>query len=197
VTRGPRPSVIALAGPNGVGKSTVGADLLHGALQVTAFVNADVIAQGLSVFDPAAVAIAAGRVMRARLRELAARRANFAFETTLAGRTHATWLRSLIRTGYEFHLAFLWLSSADLAVARVRSRVELGGHSVPERTIRRRYAAGLRNLFTVYTPMATTWRLHDNSGTTGPRLIAEGRGSESPSVRDRAIWTRISEEWTQ
>jgi predicted ABC-type ATPase len=103
----------------------------------------------------------------------------------------------LIRAGYDFHLVFLWLSSADLAVERVRSRVGLGGHSVPQPTIRRRYAAGLRNFFTVYRPMATTWRLYDNSGTTGPRLVAEGRGSAARSVRDRAIWVRISEEWTR
>jgi predicted ABC-type ATPase len=85
--------VIALAGPNGAGKSTVGSGLLRGALQVSEFVNADVIAQGLSAFNPEAVAIAAGRAMRARLRELAGRRADFAFETTLAGRAQATWIR--------------------------------------------------------------------------------------------------------
>jgi predicted ABC-type ATPase len=197
VTRGSRPSVIALAGPNGAGKSTVGPGLLRGALQVTTFVNADVIAQGLSAFDPDAVAFAAGRVMRARLRELAARRASFAFETTLAGRTHAPWLRMLIRTGYAFRLVFLWLPSAELAVERVRSRVELGGHSVPEQTIRRRYVAGLRNFFTVYRLMATTWRLYDNARTIGPRLIAEGRRGEPPSVRDRATWARLEEEWSR
>ena len=197
MTRGSRPSVIALAGPNGAGKSTVGPGLLRGALRVTTFVNADVIAQGLSAFDPDAVAFAAGRVMRARLRELAARRASFAFETTLAGRTHAPWLRMLIRTGYAFRLVFLWLPSPELAVERVRSRVELGGHSVPEQTIRRRYVAGLRNFFTVYRLMATTWRLYDNAGITGPRFIAEGRRGEPPSVRDRATWARLEEEWSR
>ena len=130
--REPRPSLIALAGPNGAGKSTVGPSLLRGALRVTEFVNADVIAQGLSA-----------------------------------------------------------------AVERVRSRVELGGHSVPKQTIRRRYAAGLRNFFTVYRPMATIWRLYDNSGTTGPRLVAAGRGSDPPSVRDHAIWVRMSKEWAR
>ena len=189
--------MIALAGPNGAGKSTIGPGLLRGALRVTEFVNADVIAQGISAFDPDAVAIAAGRVMRARLRDLGARRATFAFETTLAGRTNATWIRSLLGVGYDFHLVFLWLASPELAVERVRSRVELGGHSVPEQTIRRRYAAGLRNFFTVYRPMATIWRLYDNSGTTGPRLVAAGRGSDPPSVRDHAIWVRMSKEWAR
>lgn len=195
--RRPRPCVIALAGPNGAGKSTVGSSLLRGALRVTEFVNADVIAQGLSAFDPDAVAIAAGRVMRARLRELAGRRANFAFETTLAGRTQAMWIRSLLRAGYEFGLVFLWLPSPELAVERVRSRVELGGHSVPEETVRRRYAAGLRNFFKVYRPLATIWRLYDNSQATGPRLLAAGRGARPVSVRHRAIWERITEEWAR
>ena len=135
--------------------------------------------------------------MRARLRHLAARWATFAFETTLAGRTNATWIRSLLGVGYDFHLVFLWLPSPELAVERVRSRVELGGHSVPEPTVRRRYAAGLRNFFTVYRPMATIWRFYDNSGTTGPRLVSAGRGSDPPSVRDRATWVRIGEEWVR
>ena len=192
---GSQPCVIALAGPNGAGKSTVGPDLLRGALRVTEFVNADVIAQGLSAFNPDTVAIAAGRVMRARLRELSARRANFAFETTLAGRTHATWIRSLLHTGYEFDLVFLWLSTPELAVDRVRLRVDLGGHSVPEGTIRRRYAAGLRNFFRVYQPSATIWRFYDNSQATGPRLIATGQGTARVSVRDRSTWERVREEW--
>lgn len=197
MTQETQPSVIALGGPNGAGKSTVGPRLLRGALKVGVFVNADVIAQGLSAFDPDAVAMAAGRVMRARLRDLAEQRASFAFETTLAGRTHAVWLRTLIRMGYAFRLVFLWLPSSDLAVERVRSRVELGGHFVPEPTIRRRYVSGLRNFFTVYRPMATTWRLYDNAGPAGPRLIAGGRRGARPSVRDRTTWTRLVEEYRQ
>ena len=195
--RRPRPCVIALAGPNGAGKSTVGPGLLRGALRVTEFVNADVIAQGLSAFNPDAVAIAAGRVMRARLRELAGRRADFAFESTLAGRTHAAWIRSLLRAGYDFHLVFLWLPSPELAVERVRSRVELGGHAVPEETVRRRYAAGLSNFFRVYRPLATTWRLYDSSRATGPRLVAAGRGAGAATVRDRMTWARMSKEWAR
>lgn len=195
MTRRPRPCVIALAGPNGAGKSTVGPGLLRGALRVTEFVNADVIAEGLSAFNAEAVAIAAGRVMLARLRELAGGRADFAFETTLAGRTHATWIRRLVRAGYHFHLVFLWLPSAELAVERVRFRVALGGHAVPEATVRRRYAAGLRNFFRVYRPLATTWRLYDSSRARGPRLVAAGRNAGAATVRDHMAWARIGEEW--
>lgn len=110
-----RPSVVILAGPNGAGKSTAAPALLQGALAVNEFVNADVIARGLSAFDPDAAAIAAGRVMLTRMRELAAHHTSFAFETTLASRTFAPWLRELRTSGYDIHLVFLWLSSAELA----------------------------------------------------------------------------------
>src|ERR1044071_7909514 len=96
----PQPTVVILAGPNGAGKSTVAPALLRGALAVHEFVNADVIARGLSAFDPESVAIAAGRIMIARLRELARQRASFAFETTLASRSFAPWLRGLSSDGY-------------------------------------------------------------------------------------------------
>ena len=129
----PRPSVVILAGPNGAGKSTVAPALLHGALAVDEFVNADVIASGLSAFDPDSAAIAAGRVMLARIRELASQRVNFAFETTLASRSFAPWLRQLVTSGYSAHLVFLWLPSADFAVDRVAERVRTGGHNVPPR----------------------------------------------------------------
>src|SRR5437762_7215509 len=120
------PSVGILAGPNGAGKSTVAPALLQGALAVGEFVNADVITGGLSAFEPDRVAIAAGRIMLARLSELAAQRVDFAFETTLASRSFAPWLRSLRMSGYDVHLFFLWLSSADLAIARVADRVDSG-----------------------------------------------------------------------
>lgn len=100
----PRPSVVILAGPNGAGKSTVAPDLLQGTLAVGEFVNADVIASGLSAFDPDSAAITAGRVMLARIRELAEQRASFAFETTLASRSFAPWPRELRASGYAVHL---------------------------------------------------------------------------------------------
>lgn len=182
-----RPSVVILAGPNGAGKSTAAPDLLHHALAVHEFVNADVIAQGLSAFEPDSAALAAGRIMLGRLRELAHDRANFAFETTLASRSLAPWLRELRASGYAVHLFFLWLSSADLAVQRVAERVAAGGHSVPEDTIRRRYRSGIRNLFRLYQPIVTSWALFNASGPE-PILVAEGLEPESPNVYDSRVW---------
>src|SRR5882672_2885988 len=133
------PNVIILAGPNGAGKTTASRSLLVGALGVEEFVNADIIARGLSVFNQEDVAIEAGRIMLHRLKELAAQRADFAFETTLASRTFAPWIRQLIVEGYTFHLLYLWLPSPDLATRRVLRRVESGGHHVPQDVIQRRY----------------------------------------------------------
>jgi predicted ABC-type ATPase len=186
------PSVVVLAGPNGAGKSTSAPLLLRGVLGVSEFVNADVIARGLSGFEPEGAALAAGRVMLARLRELASRRESFAFETTLASRLLARWLAGLIAKGYRFHLVFLWLPSADMAVARVAERVRMGGHAVPEETIRRRYDVGLRNFLQRYRPLAESWRVYDNSKTP-PRLVALGKRGVTTRILDRRTWERIAQ----
>src|SRR5207253_2236464 len=104
------------------------------------------IAAGLSAFAPDSVAFAAGRVMLARIDELARQRISFGFETTLASRSFAPWLRLRLAGGYAVHLLFLWLASPELALALVARRVELGGHSVPDDVIRRRYTAGVVEL---------------------------------------------------
>lgn len=194
--REPRPSVVILAGPNGAGKSTAAPALLHGTLAVNEFVNADVIARELSAADPESAAIAAGRVMLARLRELADRRISFAFETTLASRTFAPWLRDLRASGYDVQLVFLWLPSADFAIERVAGRVRGGGHNVPAATVRRRYRSGLRNFFSLYEPLASAWRFYDSSRPL-PKLVAEGLESQPSKVYDQGVWTDIRRQGTR
>jgi predicted ABC-type ATPase len=189
-----QPHVVVVAGPNGAGKSTAAPDLLRDSLEVTEFVNADTIATGLSAFRPEMVAISAGRIMLARMRELAAGGADFAFETTLASRSFAPWLVRLQSRGYHVHLLFLWLSSADLAVDRVAERVRLGGHAVPEMVVRRRYRAGLNNFLRLYAPLADSWQLFDNSGAR-PRPVAGGGRSVADSVADADVWQRLKESF--
>ena len=138
------PQCVVIAGPNGAGKSSAAPRLLRDTVGVGAFVNADVIAQGLAGFAPEAVAPEAGRIMLRRLDELIAAGGNFAFETTLSGKTVQRLMERARANGYEVHMYYLWLASADVAVARVRRRVELGGHDVPQAVIRRRYR---RNIF--------------------------------------------------
>jgi predicted ABC-type ATPase len=186
-----RPSVVVLAGPNGAGKSTLAAQLLVDVLGVSEFVDADVLARSLPASE--ATPINAGRAMLKRLDELGRSRRSFGFETTLASRSFAPRIRLLIRGGYECHLLFLWLSAADLAVARVADRVRLGGHAVPEHTIRRRYRSGLRNFFELYLPLTTAWRMYDNS-THQPRLIASGAGTGTVTLNEADVWRRIQAE---
>ncbi|HWB10548.1 MAG TPA: AAA family ATPase [Pirellulales bacterium] len=186
------PKVVVLAGPNGAGKSTSAPRLLRGALKVDEFVNADLIAQGLSGFAQNRVAFQAGRIMLARLHELAAARVSFGFETTLATRSYAPWLAELRAAGYTVHIVFLWLTNADEAIARVAERVRAGGHDVPEPTIRRRYQAGLKNLLQLYVPLADTWQVIDNSMVVlTPRRIAAG-GTRGPAHIDHPLtWQAI------
>lgn len=188
---GASPSLIAIAGPNGAGKSTAGPSLLKETLGVTEFVNADLIAQGLSPFAPDRAAIAAGRIMLDRMHDLARRRVTFAFESTLSGRAYARWIGGLIASGYHFHVIFLWLPSAEHAIARVADRVRRGGHHVPDAVARRRYDAGLRNFFRLYRPLATTWQLYDNGNTPTPRLVAIGEKAAETKVVDEQTWRRV------
>jgi predicted ABC-type ATPase len=185
-----RPVVVVIGGPNGAGKSTIAARVLQGALAVSEFVNADVIARGLSAFDPDSVAVQAGRIMLERLRALAAQRASFAFETTLSGRSFIPWLRELTATGHDFHLVYVWLPSAELALERVAERVRRGGHDIAEDVVRRRYAAGVRNFFELYRPLATSWRVYDNSGRA-PLLVATGEREDVLTVEQADTWARI------
>jgi predicted ABC-type ATPase len=185
-----RPSVVIIAGPNGAGKSTTAPLILRGALDVLEFVNADDIARGLSPFNIEGAAVAAGRIMLARLRDLARQRVSFAFETTLASRSFVPWLKELKGDGYAFHLVFLWLPSAEFAVTRVASRARQGGHSIPPETIRRRYHGGVRNFFRLYRPIATTWVVFDSSDARR-LLIAEGEDGRPPGVVDARRWSAV------
>jgi len=171
------PTVYVIAGPNGAGKTTFATEFLPDFVDCRQFLNADLIAAGLSPFAPETQNVKAGRLLLERIGELAAARENFAFETTLSGRTYARLLNELRRDGYRVGLLFLWLPSADLAVLRVANRMSQGGHAVPEADVRRRYASGLRNFFRLYRPRCDRWWLYDSS-RAAPALIAwEAAGS--------------------
>jgi len=192
---GTQPNAVIVAGPNGSGKSTAAPALLRDYLGITEFVNADVIAQGLSGFGSENVAMQAGRIMLDRLKELAGRKADFAFETTLASRSFASWLVELKQAGYQAHLLFLWLPSAEMAIARVASRVQRGGHHIPDDVVSRRYDAGLKNFFHLYLPIVDSWRLFDNSGSDGYELIAQEASGESLHIKNPGIWHTLLEKY--
>ena len=188
-----KPLVVVIAGPNGAGKSTSAPRLLRDTLEVKEFVNADAIASGLSAFNPAEVAIQAGRLMLSRIKALAESKEDFAFETTLASRSFAPWLSKLGRDGYSVHIAFLALPTPELAVARVAGRVSLGGHAIPEPVIRRRYRRGLVNFFNLYQPIASTWEFSNNIEASGPQLVARKDDGGHTMVFDEESWSHFRE----
>lgn len=167
-----QPHLYILAGPNGVGKTTYARRFLPAEVQCLEFINADMIAQGLSPFAPERASIRAGRLMLTRMDELIAARRSFAFETTLSGRGYTTLLKSAREADYITHMDFLWVPSLTVTRARVAQRVQKGGHDIPGPVQERRFTQGLRNLVSLYRPFLKHWRIFDNSGAE-PLCIAE------------------------
>ena len=147
------PQLVVIAGPNGAGKSTLAELLIPRHFGILDYVNANVIAKGLSAFASESVASDAGRILLTHLKDLASRRRNFAFGTTLASRSYAAWIRELVAAGYEFHLLFVSLANSELALERVADRVASGGHNIPSEVVQRRFQAGIRNFFELYQPL--------------------------------------------
>ena len=162
-----------ISGCNGAGKTTASYTVLPEVLQCKEFVNADEIARGLSPFNPEGVAIDAGRLMLRRIEELMREGENFSIETTLATRSYAGLVRQAQKKGYRVSLIYFWLNSPELAINRVRQRVSEGGHDIPEEVIRRRYQAGINNLFDIYMSCVDYWLLADNSRENRV-IVAEG-----------------------
>ena len=186
------PQVVIIAGPNGAGKTELAPHLLRDRLGLLEYVNADTIAQGLSAFQPEQAAFEAGRIMLKRLRELDEQRRSFAFETTLATRSYAAWLRRLREQSYQIHLSLICLRSPEMAIQRVKYRVASGGHDIPEATIRRRYQKGVRNFFSLYRELTDSWSVYDNSTSFAPVLIANGKkGAER--ILDSDLWQHFRE----
>lgn len=166
------PNLFIIAGPNGAGKTTYARDYLPQEMRCREFVNADLIAAGLSPFAPDQVAFEAGRIMLKRLRELFARREDFSFETTLTGFGYVNFLREMKVAGYRIRLDFLWIPDLNITLNRVRQRVKKGGHNIPDEVQQRRFGKGLRLLLEHYRPHLDYWRIFDNTGMN-PRLIVE------------------------
>lgn len=186
------PNVYIIGGANGSGKTTVAKRLLPNFLGIYEYVNADEIAAGLSPFKPESVAIQAGKLMLERLEYLKNTQTDFAFETTLAARSFAQFLRECKSLSYTINLIYFWLQTPELAVARVQSRVASGGHNIPEEVIRRRYQRGRINLNQLYLPLAQKWIVYDNSKDE-PNLVAERPFQQQPIIYESDIWQKITE----
>lgn len=167
------PNLYIIAGCNGAGKTTASFTVLPEMLDCEEFINADEIAKGLSPLNPDKAAIEAGRIMLSKIDKLISNQLDFAFETTLSTKSYVNTIKKARDFGYNVTLVFFYLDSEDLAIERVKTRVLEGGHNIPKPVIIRRYFAGLRNLFKLYTPICDYWMLFDNSQLHS-ELIAEG-----------------------
>lgn len=175
------PNLFIIAGPNGAGKSTYVKRFLPEEMRCREFVNADLIAAGLSPFSPDTVAFEAGRIMLKRLRELFERREDFSFETTLTGFGYTHLLSEMKAAGYRIRLDYLWIPNLDITRSRVRQRVKKGGHDIPDEVQQRRFGKGVRFLLEHYRPLVHYWRIYDNTGQD-PNLVVE--------EEDGRLWVR-------
>jgi predicted ABC-type ATPase len=156
--------IIILAGPNGAGKTTFANSFLPAEGKLLRFINADLIAAGLSPFAPETAAIRAARLMLEEIALSVERSESFAFETTLSGLGYLRQIKQWRALGYRVNLYFLSLPDVETAIDRVALRVRQGGHGIPEAVIRRRFASGLANFHKAYKMAVTEWILYDNSG---------------------------------
>ena len=182
-----------IAGPNGAGKTTASYTILPEIFYCSEFVNADEIARGISPFNPERVSIKAGRIMLQRIRELLDNEESFAFETTLSTKSYTELIKKAQEKEYEVILLFLALNSHELAIKRVKIRVEEGGHNIPEEVIKRRFDKGLQNLFKLYLPIVDKWIIVDNSGEKF-EFIGEG-SYDKTIVKNKKIWTILKDKY--
>ena len=184
------PRLYIISGCNGAGKTTASYSLLPEMLECSEFVNSDEFAKSLSPFDPSQASIQASRYMLLKIRYLLKRHQDFAVETTLATRTLLKIVTTAQAAGYTVTLLYFWLRTPELAVERVRARVEAGGHNIPEETIRRRYQVGIDYFFHHYAPICERWILADNSQIPF-RVIAEGSKNDIVNIRDEETYEKI------
>ena len=183
-------SLYIISGCNGAGKTTASYSVLPKMLDCLEFVNADEIARGLSPFNPESVAIEAGRLMLQRIEDLLAKDETFAIETTLATKSYINLVRRAQAKGYRVNVLFFWLRTPELALQRIAERVASGGHNIPEDIVRRRYVAGISNLFRIFIPEVDFWNIYDNSQK--PRIqIALGSREADTIVFNNTLYQEL------
>lgn len=169
------PTCWIIAGPNGAGKTTFALEYLPQVAQCSRFVNADLIAAGLSPLAPERELLAASRLFLGEIEACITQREDFAFETTLAGRSYLKLVRRLQTAGWRVELIYLALPSMEMSKLRVAERVAHGGHNIPVADIERRFARSLGNLLYSFSTQVDACRCFMNSDAS-PELVFEQQG---------------------
>ena len=168
-----KPRCIVIAGPNGAGKTTFARDYLPGVAGIIHFINADLIAGGISPLRPELAAVKAGRLVLRQFDRLVEANAEFAFESTLSGLLYTNRIKEWKARGYSIGVVYLRLASPGLAMSRIAARVKQGGHDVPRADVVRRFGRGWANFLDVYRPLADHWAVYENSESK-PKLLERG-----------------------
>ena len=187
---GTRPNIYIIAGPNGAGKTTFANRFLPKFVQCREFLNADLIAAGLSPYAPESQAVRASQLLLERIHNLVEQKQSFSFETTLAGKSYRQSIPRWLELGYRIVLFFLWLPSPEMAVQRVAIRVREGGHRIPDDVIRRRYRRGIANLFDLYLPLVSDAYVYDGSRLP-PQLAWKSTAEGAAHAIDDELWKSI------
>lgn len=190
MARNLHPTIHVVAGPNGAGKTTFARSFLPES-GCSHFLNADLIAAGLSPLSPVAGAVRAARILLEEWNSLIKTKATFGFETTLSGRIYAARLQQAREMGYRINIYYLWLPTVTVALRRIRQRVTKGGHNVPPSDVKRRFRPSLENFFELYLPLADEALLFDGS-TRPPKLVAEMQ-KERQTIKDRKTYESIEQ----
>ncbi len=170
------PKLYIIAGPNGAGKTTFAKEFLPHYAKCSNFVNADLIAAGLSPFSPSNMSIKAGKLLLGQVREFIHQKSDFAFESTLAGRSYVSLISDVRRRGYSVTIFFLWIPDVKLARERIKQRVKDGGHDVPFEDVKRRFQRSRENFLKLYRPLCNSWLLFDNASGKPEEIAQQDQG---------------------
>lgn len=183
------PTCTIIAGPNGAGKTTFALEYLPEVAKCSRFINADLIAAGLSPLAPERELIAASRIFLNEIEEAIQRREDFAFETTLAGRSYLRLIKRMKAEGWQVELVYLALPSVQMSKQRVAERVKHGGHNIPVKDIERRFSRSLKNLLEAFSGVVDNCICYMNKNDQ-PEPVFEQRGDER-SVHNSAYYQQL------